>query len=166
MSDLFEHLDQVVASNIYIAPIFGLPPSPVATLPDGQQVAAATFGKPDTITYWLPGSGGVYHQITQDQAFVESLYLHALYGTLIEFEQPDAALQLAGLDAPYQITPEAMRTAVFAMPAVLNLIAASNFTAAQVWAYTIHEAPNVAVGTLAYVEAEPADVVLVGVPTA
>jgi hypothetical protein len=144
----FEHFDDLVCSNVDGGVIFGMPWRPIVTLPSGQPIPSAVPNHPDTITYWLDGADGVYHQITPAQAFVQEVWLHAMFGASL-LTSPVPALDAQGLNPAQHFTVAEFTAGVMSMPKVLQTIEDAHLSAAQV---------------LAYVEAEAPGVVLVGQP--
>jgi hypothetical protein len=139
----FEHQNELVFTNQF-GDGYYVPPIPdTVKLPDGTSIATAIPGEPGTLTFWLPDSGGAYHEITRDQAFVQSIYLHFLYGAPVLDPIETQSLHNLQLDSPYHVTVDALRGAFLAMPTVMNLIAQDHFTADQVLAYVEAEAPGV-----------------------
>jgi hypothetical protein len=141
MFNPFDHLSEMPYANVDAGVLFGLAPKSTMLLPDSQSIATALQGHPETVTYWMP-SGTGYHQITEDQDFVNNLWLHFAYGAGVsDFNTP--GMQALGLAHEYHITPDAMRAAVMGLPAVLNAIVSSGVTEAQVWDYAHWVAPEI-----------------------
>lgn len=136
-----EHLDKMVISNALTASPWPDPWPSSTTLPSGQLVPAAAFGRPESVAFWL-SDGGVYQPITREQAFVQKMWLHFAYGAPAPADElQDVELVAAGLAREYSITVAAMREAVLSLPHVLETIADGGYTEADVWGYTQHEAP-------------------------
>jgi hypothetical protein len=142
MFNPFEHYAELVFTNIDGGPAFGLSPHATVALPDGQQVTPASPGHPETITYWLKGEDGQYHQGTHEQAFVQDLWLHFAYGAELIEQGSWPWLQAQGLMAP-AITFDVMRAAIMERPDILGDIVSRGYSEAQVWAYAQSEAPNI-----------------------
>lgn len=138
----FAHMDELVASNIFGGPLFGLAWQDTVTLPSGQVVPSAVPGHPDSVTFWLP-TNGVYHEITPDQAFAQSLWLHAAYGVpLIDFNSPtDQTLGFG--DPTYHLTDAGLKTAILGMPELVAKIEAAGVTEQQVYDYAHANAPTI-----------------------
>jgi hypothetical protein len=137
----FEHFDKLPVYNADFSVLFGQPPRATVRLPDGQEIAPATQGHPETLTFWLKGQDGGYDQITQDQSFVQQLWVHFTLDAPSPGGWTASALADLGLAHQYTITPDAMRAAVQAMPHVLDTIQAAGYSEADVWAYAQAEAP-------------------------
>lgn len=134
-----EHLDKVVISNALTESPWAVPQPASTTLPTGHSVPAATFGQPETVTFWL-NVGGSYQSITREEAFVQELWLHFTYGAPAPVNGlQDAGLAAAGLAVEFKITQGAMRAAVLSLPHVLETITQGGYSEADVWAYTLQE---------------------------
>jgi len=139
MFNPLEHLDKLVYSNIDRLALSGYGAQDQIMFPGSFFVAPAT--QPAAIAYWLQ-DGSAYRQISDDQAFVQNLWLHfTLDASMVDAQAEQIAT--AGLvDADYRsISLDAMREAILSLPHVLDTITDGGYSEADVWAYTQHEAP-------------------------
>lgn len=145
MVDPFSLHNDFVQLNVDSSPLFPLLQQewrPAVTLPDGQVVPSAVIGQPETVTYWIRGTGTNFYQINEDQAFAHTLWMHFNYGVPAPLPEVDYWVMAAlGLAREYSVSLGAMREAVMSMPHVLETITAGGYSEAGVWAYTQAEAP-------------------------
>lgn len=140
--------DDFVWRNIDSGPLFYWPPfftqewQPTVVLPDGQAVPSAVPGQPETVSYWIRGTGTSYYEVDADQAFVHQLWMHFEHGAPGPLPESEFwAMTKLGLAREYSVSLDAMREAVLSLPHVLETITAGGYSEADVWAYTQHEAP-------------------------
>jgi hypothetical protein len=105
------------------------------------EVNTATPGDQGTVSYWMQGDGGQYHQVTQAQAFAQDLWLHFEFGKPIAYDGQIQAAHEQGLEVYAGITHDALIAAAHNMQSV----AEAGFTDAEIWAYAQHEAPTVTI---------------------
>jgi hypothetical protein len=147
----FEHWDELVFSNVYGGPAFGLPHKETIALPGGQIVDTATPGHPETITFWMRSDSGLFHQVSEDQAFAQSLWLNFAYGASTYLGYNRAAADLLGLYHEYHVTPAALLAAIDQTPILSAALEARGYSDADVLAYVADVAPGVLiVGQTAY----------------
>lgn len=145
MVDPFSLRNDFVQLNVDSSPLFPLLQQEwkaTVTMPDGQVIASAIIGQPETVTYWIRGNGASFFQINEDQAFVHTLWMHFRYDVPTPLPETDYWVMSAlGLAHEYAVTLDAMREAVLSMPHVLADIVHAGYSEADVWAYTQAEAP-------------------------
>jgi hypothetical protein len=138
--DALKHMSELVWNNIDGGLLFGHPHD-VITLPNGQEIAPAVVGHPETITYWMQGADGTFHQITEDQEFAENLWLNFAYGESMSYSH--TALQALGLDHVYHVNADALLAAIAQTPVLHDALAAREYSDAAVLAYVADQAPGV-----------------------
>jgi hypothetical protein len=135
------HMSELVFENVDFGVLLGKPPSSI-TLPDGQTIASAQIGHPETITYWMQGPDNAFHQVTEDQQFAENLWLNFAYGQNMAAGQ-EPLLQALNLEHSYHVTSAALLAAITATPVLRDALAARGYSDADVLAYVADHAPGV-----------------------
>jgi hypothetical protein len=139
----FEHIDELVFSNLPGGPPFQEPPRETVTLWDGQVVPAAIPGDPSTLTLYLM-SGGHQQAVTNAQGFAQELWLQYAYGADVETW---LSTMYDGLGIPHQpgyhLTDTDLKAAILATPTLLGKITGAGFTEQQVLDYAHAVAPEV-----------------------
>lgn len=148
MFNPFEHWDELPRTNIHGGELFGIPRPDTIALPDGQVIPTYIPFQPESITHWLKGSDGAYHQITAEQSFAQALWLHFAYGMELGAPSPEVAAMreqaAQQLGTSYKITAEALLEAIATMPTNLSDIL-QQYTAQEIVAYAVHEAPDIVI---------------------
>lgn len=139
MSNPFGHFNELVQSNVWLP---GLPRPANMTIGD-QTVPVAIPYHPEMISWWMVDAASHAHQLTQDQAFTQGIYLHANYGDpVLKFTGgPVLTPQHLGMD--FHITHDELYDAIVSMPVVMHAIVDAGWTEAEIVAYVQAEAPGI-----------------------